>query len=132
MTPTFTTYTFLWFFYWKWREMLVNCAVLVNVLCVKNCSLNLKDFMIIQNLYRLNHWNKKSIYIRKILMIALLGFVYVNEIFRITFSSGPYFAMCSDRAIDRLNSSWLPWPLAVFQRTNAFKSVFRAEHCWAR
>lgn len=43
-------------------------------------------------------------------MIALLGFVYANEIFRLTFSSCPYFAMCSDRAVDQLNSSWFPWP----------------------
>lgn len=40
--------------------------------------------------------------------------------------------MCSDRAVDQLNPSWFPWPLAVFCRTNALKSVFRAEHCWAR
>lgn len=33
--------------------MLGNCAVLVNVLCVKNCSLNLKDFMIIQDLVQI-------------------------------------------------------------------------------
>lgn len=72
---------------------------------------------------------RKVFIIYRILIFPLLGFVYVNDIFRLTFSSYGYFAMSSDGAVDQPNLSWLPMAFSSISE-NKCPQVHRVQS-WA-